>query len=198
MSDNSSSDESDRVFQTQNPSQGREGNVGSPLPHLTLPTSPLPEGTFPVPEQEIPPTKSDGGRQVLGKSSSDDPSTIFFAGTPDATVGMRVSETPTESLSVHPTPQTQTQSERAQSDTHPERASETPLKAQTLNLDNYVTKEKFDEEISKRDREISSLKSILTLAEVNISMTQAALQAIQKQLAALFDSSNPIYQGFLN
>ena len=86
---------------------------------------------------------------MLGKSSSDEPSTIFFAGTPDAVTGMRVSETPTESLSVHPTPQTQTQSERAQSDTHPEHESETPLKSQTLNLDQYVTKEKFNEEISK-------------------------------------------------
>ena len=164
--------------------------MGSLMPHLTLPTSPLPEGTFPAPEQEIPPTKSDGGRQVLGKSSSDEPSTIFFAGIPDATAGMRVSETPTESLSVHPTPQTQTLSERAQSDTHPERASETPHKAQPLNLDHYVTKEKFNEEISKKDREISALKSRLTLAEMNVSMTQVALQAIQKQLAAL--STPPI------
>ena len=155
LSDNSSSDESDRVFQTLNPSQGHEGNVGSPLPNLTLPTSPLPEGTFPAPEQEVPPTKSDGGRQVLGKSSSDEPSTIFFAGTPVATAGMRVSETPTERLSVHQSPQTQTLSERAQSDTHPERTSETPHKAQTINLENYVTKEKFEQEISKRDREIS-------------------------------------------
>ena len=190
LSDNSSSDESDRVYQTMSPSQGQEGNVGSPMPILTLPTSPLPEGTFPAPEQEIPPTKSDGGRQVLGKSSSDEPSTIFLAGTSDAAKGMSVSETPTESLSDHPTPQTQTQSERAQSDTHPERASETPLQSQTLNLDQYVTKEKFNEEISKRDREISVLKSRLSLAEVNVQMTQAALQAIQKQLAAL--STPPI------
>ena len=50
LSGNSSSDESDRVFQTLNPSQGHEGNMGSPLPHITLPTSPLPEGTFPAPE----------------------------------------------------------------------------------------------------------------------------------------------------
>ena len=49
----------------------------------------------------------------------------------------------------------------------------------------YVTKERFDEEISKRDREISALKSRLTLAEKNVSMTQAAIQAIQAQLAAL-------------
>ena len=147
LSDNSSSDEPDRVYQTKNPSQGHEGNVGYPMPHLTLPTSPLPKETFPAPEQEIPPTKSDGGRQVLGKSSSDEPSMIFIAGTPDATTGMRVSETPTKSLSVHPTPQTQTLSERAQSDAHTERASETPHKAQTINLDHYVTKEKFNEEI---------------------------------------------------
>ena len=188
--DNRSSDESDRVFHTMSPSQGQEGNVGSPMPILTLPTSPLPEGTFPAPEQEIPPTKGDGGRQVLGKSSSDEPSTIFFAGTPDAAKGMSVSESPTESLSVHPTPQTQTQSERAQSDTHPEHKSETPPKSQTLNLDQYVTKERFNEEISKRDREISALKTILTLAEMNVQMTQAAIQAIQKQLAAL--STPPI------
>ena len=190
LSDNSSSDESDRVFHTPSPSQGQEGNVGSPLPHLTLPTSPLPEGTFPAPEQEIPPTQSDGGRQVLGKSSSDEPSTIFFAGTPAAHKGMSVSDTPTESLSVHPTPQTQTQSERAPSDTPTERKSETPLQSQTLNLHLYVTKEKFDEEISKRDREISALKTRLSLAEINVQMTQAAIQAIQKQLAAL--STPPI------
>ena len=46
LSDNSSSDESDRVFHTPSPSQGQEGNVGSPLPHLTLPTSPLPKEHF--------------------------------------------------------------------------------------------------------------------------------------------------------
>ena len=65
LSDNSSSDESDRVFQTQNPSQGQEGNMGSPLPNLTLPTLPLLEGTFLAPEQEVPPTKSDGAWQEL-------------------------------------------------------------------------------------------------------------------------------------
>ena len=64
------------------------------------------------------------------------------------------------------------------------------IRAQTINLENYVTKEKFEQEISKRDREISALKSRLTLAEVNVSMTQAAIQAIQKQLAAL--STPPI------
>ena len=185
LSGNSSSDESDMVYYTHHPSQGYEGNVGSPLPNITLPTSPLPEGTFPAPEREIPPTKSDGGRQVLGKSSSDEPSTIFFAGTSGAQAGKSVSNTLTERLSVHKSPRTPKPSERAQSDTPPELVSETPLKAQTLNLDNYVTKEKFEQEISKRDREISSLKSRLQLDEVNMSMTQAAIQAIQKQLAAL-------------
>ena len=190
LSGNSSSDEPERVFQTLYPSQGSEGNVGSPMPHLTLPTSPLPEGTFPAPELEVPPTKSEGGRQVLGKSSSDEPSTIFLAGTSDAQAGMSVSDTPTERMSVHKSPQTLKPSERAQSDTPPELASETPLKAQTLNLDNYVTKEKFVQEISKRDREFSSLKSRLQLTEVNLSMTQVAVHAIQKQLAAL--STPPI------
>ena len=71
LSGNSSSDDPERVFQTLYPSQGSEGNVGSPMPHLTLPTSPLPEGTFPAPGLEVPPTQSEGGRQVLGKSSSD-------------------------------------------------------------------------------------------------------------------------------
>ena len=190
LSDNSSSDESDRVFQTLNPSQGHEGNVGSPLPNIILPTSPLPEGTFSASEQEVPPTKSDGGRQVLGKSSSDETSMIFFAVTSVATARMRVSETPTERLSVHQSPQTQKPSERAKSDTPTERISETPHTTQTINLENYVTKEKFEQEISKRDREISSLKSRLTLAEVNVSMAQDAIQAIQKQLAAL--STPPI------
>ena len=185
LSGNSSSDESDRVFNTLNPSQGQEGNVGSPLPNLTLPTSPLPEGTFPAPEQEIPPTKGDGGRQVPGKSSSDEPGTIFFAGTSVAATGMSVSETPTERMSVPISPQTLKPSERAQSETPSERTGEKPQTAQTLNLSMYVTKERFDEEISKRDREISALKSRLTLAEKNVSMTQAAIQAIQTQLAAL-------------
>ena len=119
LSGNSSSDESDRVYHTQHPSQGYEGNVRSPLPNITLPTSPLLEGTFPTPELEILPTKSDGGRQVLGKSSSDEPSTIFFAGTSSAQAGMSVSDTPTERLSVHKSPQTPKPSERAQCDTPP-------------------------------------------------------------------------------
>ena len=92
-------------FKHYHPSQGSEGNVGSPMPHLTFPTSPLPEGTFPAPELEVPPTKSEGGRQVLGKSSSDEPSTIFLAGTSDGQAGMSVSDTPTEHMSVHKSPQ---------------------------------------------------------------------------------------------
>ena len=95
LSGNSSSDDPERVFYTLHLSQGSEGNVGSPMPHLTLPTSPLPEGTFPAPGLEVSPTQSEGERQVLGKSSSDGPSTIFPAGTSDAQAGMSVSDTPT-------------------------------------------------------------------------------------------------------
>ena len=57
LSGNISSYESDRVFQTLSPSQGHEGNMGSPLPNITLPMSPLPEGTFSAPEQEVSPTR---------------------------------------------------------------------------------------------------------------------------------------------
>ena len=93
-------------------------------------------------------------------------------------------------MSVHKSPQTLKSSERAQSDTPTELAGETPLKDQTLNLDSYVTKEVFVREISKRDQEIASLKTRLQLTEVNLSLTQAAVHAIQKQLTAL--STPPI------
>ena len=46
---NRSSDEPERVFDTQHPSQGYEGNVESPLPNIILSTSPLPEETFSAP-----------------------------------------------------------------------------------------------------------------------------------------------------
>ena len=101
---------------------------------------------------EISPTKHGGERQVLGKSSSDEPSTIFCAGTSVAQAGMNVSETPTEWMGVHNSPQTHKPSERAQSDTPTERASEKPQTHEPLNLENYVTKEEFDREISKRDQ----------------------------------------------
>ena len=104
--------------------------------------------------------------KCLVKSSSDEPSTIFLAGTSGAQAGMSVSDTPTERLSVHKSPQTLKPSERAQSDTPPELASETPLKDQTLDLDNYVTKEKFVQEISREiekfllsSQDYNSLKS---------------------------------------
>ena len=48
-----------------------------------------------------------------------------------------------------------------------------------------MTKEEFDHEISKRDKEIISLKARLQISEVNLSLTQAAVHAIQEQLAAL-------------
>ena len=185
LSGNSSSDEPERVFNTLHSSQGSEGNVGSPMPHLTLPTSPLPEGTFPAPRLEVSPTKSEGERQVFGKSSSDEPSMIFPAGTCDAQAGISVSDTPTERMSVHKLPQTLKPSVRAQSDTPTELASETPQKALTIDLDNYVTKEEFVRKIFKRDQEIVSLKTRLQLTEVNLSLTQAVVHAIQEQLAVL-------------
>ena len=187
---NSSSDEPERVFHTSNPSQGLEGNVGSPMPHLTLPTSPLPEGTFPALEKEVSPTKCGGERQVLGRSSSDEPSTIFYAGTSEALAGMSVSKTPTERVSVHQSPQTSKPSEREQSDTLTERPSEKPKSPEPINLDDFVTKAKFEREISKRDQEIISLRTRLHLTEVNLSLTQAVVHAIQEQLAAL--STPPI------
>ena len=48
-----------------------------------------------------------------------------------------------------------------------------------------MTKEEFVREISKRDQEIASLKTRLQLTEVNLSLTQVVVHAIQKQLAAL-------------
>ena len=71
------------------------------------------------------------------------------------------------------------------SDTLTERLSENPNTTTSLNLDNYVTKEEFDREILKRDNEIISLKARLQLSEVNLSLTQAVVHAIQEQLAAL-------------
>ena len=51
-----------------------------------------------------------------------------------------------------------------------------------------MTKEEFVHEISKREQEIASLKSRLQLTEVNLSLTQAVVHAIQEQLA---DFSTP-------
>ena len=56
-----------------------------------------------------------------------------------------------------------------------------------------MTKEEFDREISKRDNEIISLKARLQLSEVILSLTQAAIHAIQEQLAAL--STPPVQSG---
>ena len=123
LSGNRSSDDPERVFQTQHPSQGSEGNAGFLFPYYTLPTFPLPQGTFPAPILKIPPTKGEGGRQLLGKSSSDEPSRIFCAGASGAQQGISVSETLTEPVSVHQSPQTLKMSERAKSDTLTERIS---------------------------------------------------------------------------
>ena len=56
-----------------------------------------------------------------------------------------------------------------------------------------MTKAEFEREISKRDQEIVSLKTRLHLTEVNLSLTQAVVHAIQEQLAAL--STPPIPSG---
>ena len=74
--------------------------------------SPLPEGTFSAPNMEIPPTKGDGGRQLLGKSSSNEPSRIFSVGTSEAQHIMSVKDAPIERLSVHQSPQHPKMSER--------------------------------------------------------------------------------------
>ena len=93
-------------------------------------------------------------------------------------------------MSVHKSRQTLKTGERAQSDTPTERASEKPQTPKPLNLENCVTKEEFEHEISKRDQEIVTLKLRLQLNEVNLSLTQADVHAIQEQIAAL--STPPI------
>ena len=133
-----------------------------------------------APKKEVSSTQHGGERKVLGKSSSDEPSTIFCAGTSGAQAGMSVSDTLTERVSVHQSPQTHKPSEREQSDTLTERYSEKPKSPEPINLDNFVTKEEFEREISKQDQEIVSLKSRLQLTEVNLSLTQAAVYAIQE------------------
>ena len=71
-----------------------------------------------------------------------------------------------------------------------EQVSDKPKSPEPINLDNFVIKEEFDHEISKRDQEIVSLKSRLHLSEFNLSLTQAIVHVIQEQLAAL--STPPI------
>ena len=193
LSGNSSSDEAERVYHTIHPLHGSEGNVGSPLPDLTLPTSPLPEGTFLAPILEVSPTKSGGERQLLGKSSLDEPSRIFRVGTSSTLAGMSVSETPTECVSVIQSPQHPKSRAREKTDTLTEHVSEKPQTPQLINLDNYVSKAEFERQISKRDQEIVSLKERPHLTEVNLTLTQAVVHAIQEQLAAL--STPPIPYG---
>ena len=78
---------------------------------------PLPEGTFLASSVEIPSTKCGDGRKMLGNSSSDEPSRIFFAGTLEAHRKMNVSETPTNRMSLHQSPITPKPSERVMSET---------------------------------------------------------------------------------
>ena len=179
--------------------------MGSPMPHLTLShVGPPP----PPPGRNI-----SGSRiwrlhpprvKVKGKCLARVPRmrqvrfSIFPAGTSDTQAGMSMSDTPTERMSVHKSPQTLKPSVRAHSDTPTELASETPQKAQTIDLDNYVTKEEFVREISKRDQEIASLKTRLQLTEVILSLTQATVHAIQEQLVALSTPLVSSCQGLLN
>ena len=122
---------------------------------------------------------------MLGKSSSDEPSMIFCAGKSSTSAGLSVSETPTDCVSFEKLPLDPNMSERVKSDTLIERVSEYPNTTELLNLENYVTKEEFDHEISKRDKEIRSLKARLQICEANLSLTQAAVHFIQEQLATL-------------
>ena len=80
---------------------------------------------------------------MIGKSSSDEPSMIFYVGTSEALAGMSVSETPTERVGVHQSCQTSKSSEREKSDILTERTSEKPKTPEPINLDDFVTKEKF-------------------------------------------------------
>ena len=64
------------------------------------------------------------------------------------------------------------------SDTLTKCISENPNTTEPLNLDNYVTKEEFDHKISKRDKEIISLKERLQISKVNLSLTQVVVHAI--------------------
>ena len=172
-------------------SQGSEGNVGSPMPHLTLPTLPLLGRNISGIQNwwfHPPRVKVEG--KCLERAPRMSQVRFSLQVPSDVQAGMSVNDTPTKRMSVHKSPQTLKPNERAQSDTPTELASKTPLKAQTLRLDNYMTKEEFVREISRRDQEIASLKTRLQLTEVNLSLTQAVVHAIQEQLAAL--STNPI------
>ena len=185
LSGNSSSDEPERVFNTQLLSQGSKGNVYSPMPHITLSMLPLLEGTFLAPNMDIPSIKCDDGRQLLGKSSSDEPSRIFYAGTSNSQQGKSVSETPIERLSVHQSPLHPKLSERATSEIPTERISETPQTPQPIDLSGYVTKDEFERQISLKDQEFGSLQERIRLAKVQLAQTQAAISSMQEKLVAL-------------
>ena len=71
------------------------------------------------------------------------------------------------------------------SDTLTERVSEKPQTPQPINIENYVTKAEFDQQISMRDQEIVSLKKRLQLTEAQLAQTKDAISAIQEKLEAL-------------
>ena len=114
------------------------------MPNITLLTSPLPEETFLAPSLEIPSTKSGDGRQILGKCSSGEPSTIFIAGTSESSKEMSVSETPIERMSVHQSLPTPKPNERVTSETPAEPSSETPIPPKQIDLLMYITKAVFE------------------------------------------------------
>ena len=97
-----------------------------------------------APIMEIPSYKSGDGRKLLGNSSSDEPSRIFFARTSEAQRKMSLSETPTKHMSVHQSPPTPKLSERVISETPAEQSSETPIPPTHIDLSLYVTKAEFD------------------------------------------------------
>ena len=65
---------------------------------------------------------------------------------------MSVSETLTQHVNVHQSPQTLKPSERAKSDTLTEHISKTPKTPEPINLDNYVTKAEFERQNLIRDQ----------------------------------------------
>ena len=104
------------------------------MPHLTFPMSPLLEGTFSAPILEISFIKHCDGRQLLGRSSSNEPIRILYAGTSEAQKGNSVSETPIEHQGVHQSPLHPKLSERATSEIPTEHISETPVTRQVIDL----------------------------------------------------------------
>ena len=110
-------------------------------------------------------------------------------------LGLSVSETPAEHVSVKQSPLDPKMSERVKSDTLTERISENPNTTEPLNLDNYVTKEEFDHEISKRDKEIISLKARLQISRSKSIADSSCCSCYSRATCSFFDSSSSIGKG---